>query len=85
MPFYTYILECSDKSYYTGCTNNLDRRIQRHNDKKGAKYTAARIPVKLVYFEKFAKLKSARKREAEIQAWRREKKENLIKYGKNNH
>ena len=82
MPHYTYILLCSDKTLYTGCTNNLTRRIQRHNEKHGAKYTAQRLPIKLVYFEKFATLKTARKREAQIQSWRRDKKKNLIKYGR---
>jgi putative endonuclease len=82
MPHYTYIVRCADKTLYTGYTNNLERRIQRHNAKRGAKYTAGRLPVKLVYFEKFAKLNTARKRETEIQGWCRENKENLIKYGR---
>jgi putative endonuclease len=82
MPHYTYIVRCADKTLYTGYTNNLDRRILRHNKKQGAKYTAGRIPVKLVYFEKFATLNAARKREAEIQSWRKKNKENLIKFGR---
>lgn len=43
-----YILSCSDDSYYTGITNNLDKRIAKHNSGSGAKYTAARLPVKLL-------------------------------------
>lgn len=85
MPHYTYIVRCADKTLYTGYTNNLERRVRRHNRKQGAKYTAARIPVKLVYFERFATLNAARKREAEIQSWRRVQKQNLIKIGKNKH
>ena len=50
---YTYILRCADNSLYTGWTNNLDRRVSAHNAGKGAKYTKARLPVQLVYFESF--------------------------------
>ena len=50
---FTYILECSDGSFYTGWTNNLERRVKAHNAGKGAKYTKSRKPVKLVYFETF--------------------------------
>ena len=45
---YTYILECSDGSFYTGWTNNLEKRINCHNKGKGAKYTRGRLPLKLV-------------------------------------
>ena len=79
MPYYTYILECADGSFYVGCTNSLDRRIEQHNDSKwGAYYTKIRRPVILKYSETFTNLKSARRREAEIKGWRREKKINLI-------
>jgi len=79
MPFYTYILECADKSFYVGCTNNLEKRIVEHNEcKSGAHYTKIRRPVKLKYSETFTTLKEARRREAEIKGWRREKKLNLI-------
>lgn len=79
MPYYTYIVECSDKSLYVGCTNNIKKRIKQHNESKsGAHYTKGRRPVKLVYSETFNNLKDARRREAEIKGWRREKKFNLI-------
>lgn len=52
---YTYIVKCSDETYYTGWTNNLEKRIQTHNAGKGAKYTKVRRPVELVYYEEFAK------------------------------
>lgn len=81
MPHYTYIVRCADDTLYTGYTNNLDNRIQRHNDKKGAKYTSGRTPVKLVYFEKFARLKTARKHEAEIKSLPKKSKEKLVKTG----
>ena len=50
---YVYILRCSDDSLYTGWTNNLEKRIKAHSNGKGAKYTKARLPVELVYFEEF--------------------------------
>ena len=49
---YTYILKCKDGSFYTGWTNNLEKRIKDHNAGKGAKYTKSRCPVELVYYEK---------------------------------
>ena len=48
---YTYIVECKDKTLYTGWTNDLQKRIKTHNDGKGAKYTKSRLPVRLVYYE----------------------------------
>ena len=50
---YTYIVECSDGTLYTGWTNNLEKRLEAHNAGKGAKYTKTRRPVKLVYQEQF--------------------------------
>lgn len=61
--FYTYILECSDGSFYTGYTNDLDRRVRVHNMGKGAKYTRARLPCRLVYYETFISKSEAMKRE----------------------
>ncbi len=78
--FYVYILKCADDSLYVGCTNNLERRIAQHNDSKwGAHYTKIRRPVKLIYQEEFSTLREARRREAEIKGWRREKKLALVK------
>ena len=79
MPFYTYIVECADKSFYVGCTNNLEKRIKQHNESRwGAHYTKIRRPVILKYSENFATLIGARRREREIKGWRREKKLDLI-------
>ena len=61
--FYTYILECSDGSLYTGYTNDLERRVRVHNMGKGAKYTRARLPCRLVYYETFTSKSEAMKRE----------------------
>jgi len=81
--YFTYILECADKSLYVGCTNNLEKRLRQHNDSKsGAHYTKIRRPVVLKYFEPFPTLKEARRRESEIKGWRRDKKLDLIKFGK---
>ena len=78
MPYFVYILECTDKSYYVGCTNNLEKRLKQHNQSKwGAHYTKMRRPVILKYSEQFKTLVEARRREAEIKGWRREKKEKL--------
>lgn len=74
-----YILECNDGSYYTGSTNDLDRRLQEHNEGFGANYTKKRIPVKLIYYEEFQNIDAAFKREKQIQNWSRAKKEALMK------
>ncbi|AFS79419.1 GIY-YIG domain protein [Gottschalkia acidurici 9a] len=63
---YVYIVECKDGTLYTGWTTDLKRRISEHNSGKGAKYTRARGPVKLKYFEKFDTKQEAMKREYQI-------------------
>lgn len=73
-----YILECSDGSYYTGSTNNLELRIEQHNSGEGANHTKTRLPVKLVYFEAFQRIDQAFYREKQVQGWSRKKKEALI-------
>lgn len=75
---YTYILRCSDNTFYTGWTNNIKRRLYIHNLGKGSKYTRARLPVKLVYLEIFDDKIAAMKREAEIKKMSREQKLKLI-------
>ena len=75
MTHHVYILECADKSLYVGCTNNLQKRLVEHNGLKcGAHYTKIRRPIVLKYSESFETLAEARKREAEIKRWPREKK-----------
>ncbi|OGG55228.1 hypothetical protein A3D62_01415 [Candidatus Kaiserbacteria bacterium RIFCSPHIGHO2_02_FULL_49_11] len=81
--YFTYILECADKSLYIGCTNDLEKRLKQHNgSKSGAHYTKIRRPVILKYSESFLTLKEARSRESEIKSWRKEKKLDLIQGGK---
>jgi putative endonuclease len=81
MTHHLYIVQCTDNNLYTGVTDNLNLRIKTHNKWQGPNFTRTRLPVKLVYFEKYDNLKAARHREKQIKGWRREKKENLIKYG----
>ncbi len=73
-----YILECSDGSYYTGSTNNLELRIEQHQNGEGANHTKKHLPVTLVYFEEFVSVYDAFLREKQIQKWSRNKKEALI-------
>ena len=75
---FTYILECSDGSFYTGWTNNLERRVKAHNAGKGATYTKSRRPVELVYFEAFSTKQEAMRREWEIKQLSRVEKCKLI-------
>lgn len=75
---YTYILKCRDGTYYTGWTNNLDQRIKTHNQGKGAKYTRARRPVELAYYEVFSTKEEAMRREAQIKRMARKEKEKLV-------
>lgn len=76
---YTYIVECADGTLYTGWTNHLEKRIKSHNDGNGAKYTRARLPVRLVYYETFASKQEAMKREYAIKQLTRKDKLKLIR------
>ena len=75
---YVYILCCNDGTLYTGWTNNLERRVKVHSEGKGAKYTRARLPVKLVYHEEFEDKIEAMKREYFIKQLSRQDKLKLI-------
>jgi predicted GIY-YIG superfamily endonuclease len=68
---YMYILECCDKSFYTGSTNNLPRRLWQHQNGMGANHTAKRLPVKLVYAEKFEHVADAFYREKQVREIKR--------------
>lgn len=76
---YVYILECSDGSYYTGYTNNLEKRIERHQAGKGAKYTRGRTPVQLLYSKEYELKTDAMQEEYRIKQLSREQKEQIIK------
>lgn len=75
---YTYIVECCDGTLYTGWTNNLEKRIKAHNDGKGAKYTKARRPVVLKYYEMFSTKEEAMRRESQIKKMSKQEKKRLI-------
>lgn len=75
---YTYIVECSDHTYYTGWTNDLEKRLRAHNAGRGARYTKSRRPVRLVYFEVFDTKEQAMRREWEIKQMSRAAKERLL-------
>lgn len=79
MPYFVYIVECSDKTLYTGITVDITKRIDEHNNSdKGAKYTRVRRPVTLKYSENHPDRSSATKREIEIKKLSRMKKMELI-------
>ena len=79
MPYFTYILECADKTLYVGSTNDLEKRVKQHNSSKsGAHYTKIRRPVILKYSEQFEAFSEARSRECEIKKFSRTKKIELI-------
>ena len=85
---YTYIVECSDGTFYTGWTSDIKKRIIKHNAGTGAKYTRSRRPVKLVYLEQADTKQQAMRREAQIKKLTRYEKEQLVKkrkdvYGNN--
>ena len=75
---YTYILECSDGSYYTGHTDNLDARFGQHQCGAGGGYAYKRRPVTLVWTQDFASRIDALQAERQIKGWTRAKKEALI-------
>ena len=78
MPFFCYIVECSDGTYYTGWTTEPSRREKQHNAGTGARYTRLRRPVKMVYIEEQSDRTSAMKRELAIKRLRRDAKIRLV-------
>lgn len=81
---YTYLLKCADGTLYCGWTNQLDKRIEAHNEGKGAKYTRARRPVSLAYYEIFETKEEAMRREAAIKKLSRKAKLKLAAGGMGN-
>lgn len=85
MKHYCYILKCADDTFYTGYTNNLEKRLAQHNAGKGAKYTRARRPCRLVFQECFETKQEAMHREYEIKHnYSRKEKERLIQMQQEN-
>ncbi len=78
MSGFMYILCCSNGTYYTGSTKNLERRLAQHQAGEGANHTRKYAPVELVYYEEFDRIDHAFYREKQIQGWSKKKKEALI-------
>ncbi len=78
MKGYMYILKCADGSFYTGSTNDIEARLEQHQNGEGANYTRKRLPVKLIYWEEFDRIDDAFYREKQVQGWSRKKKMALI-------
>ncbi|MFA6376023.1 MAG: GIY-YIG nuclease family protein [Candidatus Paceibacterota bacterium] len=72
--YFVYLLQCGDKSIYTGITTDVARRLKEHKHKKGGHYTVSRGAAKIIHTEQFATRSEALKREAEIKKWPRLKK-----------
>lgn len=76
---YVYVVECSDGTYYTGYTTDVDRRVAEHNEGTAAKYTRGRRPVELVHVETFDSRSAALKREHAVKQLRRGAKDRLVR------
>ena len=75
---FMYVVECRDGSYYTGYTTDVKKRVAVHNSGKGAKYTRARLPVKLIYAQGFASKEEAMSAEALLKRKKRPQKEQFL-------
>ena len=79
MSFWVYIVQCSDNSYYTGHTDNLDKRIAEHQSGEIPGYTSGRRPVTLLFSQELPTREEAKACERQIKGWRRSKKQALIR------
>ena len=75
---YVYVLECSDGTYYTGYTTDVERRVAEHDAGEGAKYTRGRTPVDLIHVEEYETQSAAMSREHEIKSLSRRAKEQVV-------
>ena len=78
MPYFCYIVECADGTYYTGWTTDPARREKQHNAGRGARYTRMKRPVKLVYIEEQPDKIAALKRERAIKQMMRQQKARMV-------
>ena len=79
MNYYVYILKCNDGSFYTGVTNNIEKRIDEHQSGADNKcYTYKRRPLELVFVDSFGEINNAIEREKQIKGWSKKKKQALI-------
>ena len=77
--YYVYIVQCSDGFYYTGVTNDIEKRVNEHNCGLVEGFTSKRLPVRLVYGQSFQQIEDAISAEKQLKGWSRKKKEALIK------
>jgi tRNA/rRNA methyltransferase len=77
MSFWVYMLRCSDQSYYTGHTDDLELRLAKHQTGEYGGYTQTRLPVELLFREEFTSRSEVFQRERQIKGWSRKKKEAL--------
>jgi putative endonuclease len=82
---YTYLVKCADNTLYCGWTNHLEKRMEAHNQGKGAKYTKTRRPVELVYYEAYPTKEEAMRREVQIKKLSRKDKLFLIEKSESLH
>ncbi|MDK8285538.1 GIY-YIG nuclease family protein [Dialister micraerophilus] len=81
--YFTYMLRCCDNSLYSGYTTDLQKRLETHNEGKGAKYTRSRLPVTLVWYKEWKDEHTARSEEIKMKRLTKEQKEEKIKkFGK---
>jgi putative endonuclease len=78
MSFITYIVECADSTYYTGWTDDIDARLRKHNERKGARYTRSRVPVRLAISWQFLSKSDAMRAEWFLKKLSRQEKSMLI-------
>lgn len=78
-PFYLYMLRCSDGSYYVGHTDDLEKRMDEHDEGTHGGYTSQRLPVELVFVDEFVTREETIERERQLKGWSRAKKEALIR------
>lgn len=76
--WFVYVLLCSDGSFYTGSTNNLEKRFLEHKNGKGGRYTRSHQPIKIIYTEKLPTKSEALKKEAQLKSWSRAKKITIL-------
>jgi len=81
LAFYVYILRCSDDSYYTGHTDNIEKRISEHNNGSYHGYTSTKLPVTVVFIQEFGTRVEALEAEKKIKTWGKRKKDILVNFG----
>ena len=77
-PWLCYILRCRDSSLYVGITNDVEKRVQKHNGGLGPEFTKRRRPVELIWSQEFPDRHTAREKEVELKGWSRKKKLELV-------